>query len=105
VYGGNQILRPIDDPKYVLVDLEFATNDRAEALLTVMRTVWAGSGGQVSSNQRADILENGAGKRVLAPTDLLSSTSSSFAAEQVYRPMGRVTFRSGVRLPPEGPVD
>lgn len=36
-----QILRPIDDPKYVVIDLEFDSVSQAEALLAAMRTVWA----------------------------------------------------------------
>ncbi len=35
-----QILRPIDDPNYVMIDLEFENTMAAEALLAKMREVW-----------------------------------------------------------------
>ncbi|MGA8988552.1 hypothetical protein [Aeromicrobium sp.] len=37
-----RILQPIDDPHYVLVDLEFATRDAARTFLTFLQTqVWS----------------------------------------------------------------
>src|SRR5437763_7035782 len=36
-----QILRLVDDPNYVLIDLEFDTTSEAEALLAAMRQVWS----------------------------------------------------------------
>jgi hypothetical protein len=39
------------------VDLEFDTMPLAEAFLTRMRVLWAGTGGEVSAHQRARILE------------------------------------------------
>lgn len=35
-----QILRPLDDPNYVMIDLEFADAKVAEAFLVKMRGVW-----------------------------------------------------------------
>ena len=35
-----QILRPIDDPNYVMIDLEFESATGAEAFLAKMRGVW-----------------------------------------------------------------
>ena len=35
-----QILRPIDDPNYVMIDLEFESTTVAEAFLATMRQVW-----------------------------------------------------------------
>ncbi|MGE5334502.1 MAG: hypothetical protein ACM3N4_07370, partial [Nitrososphaerota archaeon] len=35
-----QITRPIDDPNYAIIDLEFATAREAEGLLAAMRQVW-----------------------------------------------------------------
>ena len=35
-----QILRPIDDPNYVMIDLEFESTTVAEAFLATMREVW-----------------------------------------------------------------
>jgi hypothetical protein len=35
-----RVMRPIDDPHYVMVDLEFDSSMVAEAFLAVMREVW-----------------------------------------------------------------
>ena len=35
-----QILRPIDDPNYVMIDLDFDSSRAAEAFLAAMREVW-----------------------------------------------------------------
>jgi hypothetical protein len=35
-----QILRPVDDPNYVMVDLGFESTTTAEAFLATMREVW-----------------------------------------------------------------
>ncbi len=34
-----QILRPVDDPNYVMIDLEFDTSQQADILLAAMRGV------------------------------------------------------------------
>jgi hypothetical protein len=51
------ILRPVGDPNYVLIDLEFDTKSEAEALLAAMREVWRRVEGQVMSNPQARIIE------------------------------------------------
>jgi len=35
-----QILRPIEDPNYVIIDLDFESTKAAEAFLVKMREVW-----------------------------------------------------------------
>jgi hypothetical protein len=35
-----RVLRPIDDPNHVIVDLEFDTTKEAEAFLDGLRTLW-----------------------------------------------------------------
>jgi len=35
-----QILRPVDDPNYVMIDLEFDSSKAAEALLAALRELW-----------------------------------------------------------------
>ena len=35
-----RILRPIDDPNYVMIDLDFDSSRAAEAFLAAMREVW-----------------------------------------------------------------
>jgi hypothetical protein len=52
-----QILRSLDDPNYVMIDLEFDTKSQAEALLAAMRAVWGRVAGSVMSNPQARIVE------------------------------------------------
>ena len=52
-----QILQSIDDPNYVMIDLEFDTKDQAEALLAAMRQVWSRVEGQVMWNPQARIVK------------------------------------------------
>ena len=52
-----QILRPIDDPNYVMIDLEFDTPSDAEALLAEMRLIWDRVQGVIMSNPRTRIVE------------------------------------------------
>jgi hypothetical protein len=35
-----RVLRPIDDPNYVIIDLDFDSASKAEAFLAVMREIW-----------------------------------------------------------------
>ena len=35
-----RVLRPVDDPNYVLIDLDFDSAREAEAFLAAMRDVW-----------------------------------------------------------------
>lgn len=38
---GHRVSRPVDDPNYVVIDLDFETADKAEAFLGFLRTsVW-----------------------------------------------------------------
>jgi hypothetical protein len=40
----HRILQPIDDPRYVVIDLDFETTTKAEAFLEFLQTkVWASS--------------------------------------------------------------
>lgn len=52
-----RILRPIDDPHYVIVDLEFDTVSQAEALLASMREVWGRVAGTLVMNPQSRIFE------------------------------------------------
>ena len=52
-----QILRSMDDPNYVMIDLEFDTKAEAEALLAAMRQVWARVEGQLMMNPQARVAE------------------------------------------------
>lgn len=52
-----RVSRPIDDPHYVMIDLEFDTASQAEALLAAMRVVWGRVDGKVMTNPQARIVE------------------------------------------------
>ena len=53
-----RISRPIDDPNYVIVDLEFDSNDDAESFQTKLRELWARVGGDLGmQNPQARIVE------------------------------------------------
>lgn len=52
-----QILRSIDEPNYVMIDLEFDTKGEAEALLNAMRAVWSRVQGSVMYEPQARIVE------------------------------------------------
>ncbi len=52
-----RILRPVDDEKYVMIDLEFDTAEQAEALLAAMRKVWGEVQGKIIMNPAARITE------------------------------------------------
>jgi len=52
-----QVMRSVDDPNYVLIDLEFDTLEEAEGLLAKMRRVWNGDGQRVMRNPQARIVE------------------------------------------------
>jgi hypothetical protein len=52
-----QVLRSVDDPNYIMIDLEFDSKKEAEALLAAMREVWRRVEGTVMSNPQARIVE------------------------------------------------
>jgi ribosomal protein L35AE/L33A len=52
-----RISRPIDDSKYVMIDLEFDTPSAAEALLAAMRVVWGRVEGTIMTSPKARIVE------------------------------------------------
>jgi hypothetical protein len=52
------VLRPVDDPNYVLVDLEFDSRDEALAMRAALTEMWRGVEAQgLIGNQRAQIVE------------------------------------------------
>jgi hypothetical protein len=52
-----RIMRPVDDPHYVMIDLEFDCTAGAEALLAGMRQVWRNVDGTLIADPRAQIVE------------------------------------------------
>jgi hypothetical protein len=52
------VSRSVDDPNYVMIDLEFDSLEDAEGLLTKMRGVWgSGEGQKVMRNPQARIVD------------------------------------------------
>ena len=67
---GQRILRPVDDSRYVVVDLEFQTTGEAEKFLDFLRTkVW-------SSPQNAPALTGTPQTRILEPADAASGSET-----------------------------
>jgi hypothetical protein len=52
-----RIFRPVDDPHFVSVDLDFDTKDAAEAFVTTMRTIWQRVEGTVMTNPRVRVVD------------------------------------------------
>ena len=53
-----RVMRPLDDPAYVLIDLEFDSSREAEDLLANMRVVWERISGTIMTDPRARIVES-----------------------------------------------
>ncbi len=51
-----RVLRPIDNPNYVIIDLEFDSVDQAEGLLAALREVWRGVQGTLIESPRVRIV-------------------------------------------------
>jgi len=52
-----RVYRPVDDPKYVLIDLEFDTTAAAEHFVETMRGIWRQVEGTLIDGPRARIME------------------------------------------------
>lgn len=52
-----RILRAIDEPNHVLVDLEFESRPEAESMLTALRSLWGRVEGRVMTAPQARIVE------------------------------------------------
>jgi ribosomal protein L35AE/L33A len=52
-----QVLRPVDNPNYVMVDLAFDTRKEAEALLAALRVLWGRVQGTVMKDPKTRIAE------------------------------------------------
>ena len=52
-----RVLRPIDNPNYAIIDLEFDSANEAEGLLAAMREVWRGVQGTIMESPRVRIVE------------------------------------------------
>lgn len=61
---GYRILRPIDDPNYVIIDLDFDSAGAAAAFLDVMREIWR-------SPEAAPALGGGPQARIVEPAEIM----------------------------------
>ena len=52
-----QVLRSVEDPNFVMIDLDLGTNEEAEAMLAKLQQLWAGPGKAVTHNPQARIVE------------------------------------------------
>jgi hypothetical protein len=52
-----RILRAVDEPNLVFVDLELESRSEAEAMLTTLRTLWGRVEGKVMTAPKARIVE------------------------------------------------
>jgi hypothetical protein len=52
-----QVFRPIDNPNYAMVDLEFDSSSEAEGLLAAMREVWRRVEGTIMESPHVRIVE------------------------------------------------
>jgi len=52
-----RVLRPVDDPHYAIIELEFADGDKAHAFLGRLRELWSRVEGTVIMDPRARIVE------------------------------------------------
>ncbi|HLG31954.1 MAG TPA: hypothetical protein VI362_02855 [Ignavibacteriaceae bacterium] len=51
-----RIFRPVDDPNYVLIDLEFDNLNDSETVLTALNKLWSNVDGKIIFNPQARIL-------------------------------------------------
>ena len=58
-----RVLRPVDDPNYVIVELEFSTTDSAQLFLGKMHDLWRNVEGKIIEKPRARIVESVEAKR------------------------------------------
>jgi len=52
-----RVSRPIDNPNYVIVDLEFDSSAKAEAFRAALHELWRRVEGRVAESPRARIIE------------------------------------------------
>jgi ribosomal protein L35AE/L33A len=52
-----RVMRPVDDPAYAMIDLEFDTQAEAEAMVRSLRELWGRVEGRVMSDARVRVVE------------------------------------------------
>lgn len=54
---GYRVYRPVDDPQYVIIELDFDTRERAEAFVTTMRAIWPKVEGTLITGPKVRIVD------------------------------------------------
>ena len=52
-----RVMRPVDDARYAIVELEFDSADQAEAMLVTLRELWGRVEGRIMTDPQARIVE------------------------------------------------
>jgi ribosomal protein L35AE/L33A len=52
-----RIMRSVDEPNYVMIDLEFDTKEQAETFLASMRSIWKQVAGKIITGPKGTIAE------------------------------------------------
>jgi len=52
-----RVMRPVDDDKYVMIDLEFDERGKAESMLTDLRALWRNVEGKIMMDPKTRIVE------------------------------------------------
>ncbi len=53
----HRIFRPLDDPAFVMIDLDFSTSGEAESFLTQLQQLWTRVVGKLIESPKARIVE------------------------------------------------
>ena len=52
-----RVMRPVDDARYAIVELEFDSESQAEAMRTALRELWGHVEGQIMTDPRVRIVK------------------------------------------------
>ena len=53
----HQIFRPVDNPNYAIIELDFDTFEEAEAMVAKLKKLWSSVEGSVMTNPQVRIVE------------------------------------------------
>ncbi len=52
-----RVMRPVDDPDFVMIDLDFDSSESAERLRAALQELWKGPAGALARDPRSRLLE------------------------------------------------
>lgn len=61
---GYRLMRPVDDAKYVMIDLDFDDRGKAESMLANLRKLWSEVQGKIMMDPKTRIVEVVEGKEL-----------------------------------------